>query len=553
MIRRRFSPFRSCRAGSLCTRQLAGALIVGVLTSVFVSAFYINYPEPRVNADTPSYLAVAENIRENGTFTDPFRLPGYPLFISLMFLVFGNDNLQALSIAQGVLFVITAIEIYVITYLITRRVWIASTVALIASVNTDQLSYAQGVIVEGFALWTVVTLALAIVLFFTRPGARALWLVAGALLLALMTRPEWLYVAVPLFAFIVISARRLDVAWRLMALHACAAVAVIYGIVGVYMYANGSEKSYGPFVVMPRVNSLGKIMQYRMQHDAPAEYADVTRRIDAFLARKDVAAPYEFIAENPDLGANYWRLAGDYARTTIRNAPFEYIQKTLELTHSATLYRRSFGGIDRTGPFSRELSYIETQSARVHDKYRYFPAIAIVCLIAWLGIVVRGYRAPRAVFMVAALAFLGLYQLFVVSAGAYADWPRLFTPLNPVRVIVIFASTLVALALLARVAESRALELPPRHVRAVLWAWLGGMAALLLALIASPLTARLGSVGWSARAWLEVHPVGALTLLVLWGWLGLVVLRVIRKAAERPSSRAGRVQDRSLPGGPGIR
>jgi len=550
VIRRRFSPLRSCRAGSLCNRQLAGALAVVVLTSVFVSAFYINYPEPRVNGDTPSYLAVAENIRENGTFTDPFRLPGYPLFISLMFLVFGNDNLQALSIAQGVLFVITAIEIYVITYLITRRVWIASTVALIASVNTDQLSYAQGVIVEGFALWTVVTLALTFVLFFTKPGTRALWLVAGALLLALMTRPEWLYVPVPLFAFMLISVRRLDVMWRRMALHACVAVFVIYGSVGVYMYANGSERGYGPFVVMQRINALGKIMQYRMQDDAPSKYTGVTRRIDAYLSGEGNGGPYAFIDQNPDLGANYWEPAGDYARATMQNAPFEYFWKTVKMAHTGTLYRRPFGEIDRRGSFGRELSYLESESVKIHDKYRYFPAFAIAFLIGWLGILVRGYRGLRGVCMMAALAFLGLYQLFVVAASAYSDWPRLFVTLNPVRVIVIFGSTLVAVALLARVAERRVLELP-RHPRSVLWAWLGGMGALLLAVIASPLTARLGPAGWSTSDWMRVHPIGALILLGLYGWMGLVVLRVTRKAAERPSSRAGAVQDRSLPRGPG--
>lgn len=167
--------------------HFTGILIVSILTTLLITIFFINEPYPPGNPDTPSYLDVAEKIKNHGTFTDPWRTPGYPLFIAIVFLIFGDGDVRFVSVAQAALYVIAAIEIYVIVYLIFRRVWIATAVALIASVNTYQFSYAKGMIVEGFAMWTVVTLALTVVLFFRKPSVRLLWLVDGALMLALMT------------------------------------------------------------------------------------------------------------------------------------------------------------------------------------------------------------------------------------------------------------------------------------------------------------------------------------------------------------------------------
>ena len=95
---------------------------------------------------------------------------------------------------QSVLFVVVAIGVYAIVYSIARRIWIAVTVALLAGVNAEQLAYAKSIIIEGFASWVVVAFLLAVVLFFRRPGAKTLWIVAAMLLVTLMTRTEWVYV-----------------------------------------------------------------------------------------------------------------------------------------------------------------------------------------------------------------------------------------------------------------------------------------------------------------------------------------------------------------------
>jgi hypothetical protein len=424
-------------------------LVVSILTTLFITVFYVNEPFPPSSPDTASYLNVAEKIKNHGTFTDVWRTPGYPLFIAIVFTIFGDGDVRFLSVAQAALYLVAAIEVYVITYLIFRRVWIAAAVALVASVNTYQFSYAKGIIVEGFAMWTVVTLALTIVLFLRRPNVRLLWLVAGALLLALMTRTEWMYIAVPLFAFLLISTRGLGIRRRL-ALHACAAVVLFYTALGLYTYANGPQNAYGPFVVIPRIVGLGKVFQYRMQHEAPSKYAAWTSRIDAFLAEGD-RGPYVFGDIYPEFSANYFRLSGEYSRATIQNAPLTYVWKTIKFADSANKYRWGFGVINQHRPFAGPLNALQRVSSRMYGAYRYFPLLAIGCLALWVLALFRWKAYQRRISMIAGLAFLGLYQLFVVTAGGYADWPRLYMTLNPTRIIVVFGLVFFGLDLLVRV------------------------------------------------------------------------------------------------------
>jgi hypothetical protein len=441
--------------------HFTGVLIVSTLTALFITVFYINEPYPPSNPDTASYLTVAEKIKKDFTFTDVYRTPGYPLFIAIVFLIFGDGDLRFVSVAQAGLYLIAAIEIYVIVYLIFRRIWIATALALIASVNTYQFSYAKGIIVEGFAMWTVVTLTLAIVLFLRKPSVRLLWFVAGALMLALMTRTEWTYVAVPLFGFLLISTRGLGLGRRL-ALHALAAAAVFYGALGLYVYANGPQNGYGPFVVIPRIVGVGKVFQYRMQNDAPAKYDEWKTRINDFLGDGKLSpqglsdgGPYDFADLYPEWSANFWKLSGEYSRDTILNAPGGYLWHTIKFADAAHKYHWDFGAIHQHRIFAGTLNGLQAVSRQTYKTYRFFPLFAAGCLALWLLALFRWTGYHRRIHMIACLSFLGLYQLFVVTAGGYADWPRLYMTLNPTRIIVVFGPALLGLSWLARAVEGR--------------------------------------------------------------------------------------------------
>ena len=179
-------------------RVISLGLVVLLASSLVVLAYYLNHPTPETYPDTPTYLAVAQHIMSSGKLVDTIRLPGYPLLLTLAFLVAGQGNLLAASIIQGALFVVAACEVYVITYLLTRRAWMALVIGLLIGTNIILLSYSKPILSEGISLWMVTSLALALTLFLHTWRTRYFWLMVVFLLICMMTRPEWTYAAIAL-------------------------------------------------------------------------------------------------------------------------------------------------------------------------------------------------------------------------------------------------------------------------------------------------------------------------------------------------------------------
>ena len=93
-------------------------LVIAILVTV---CSFLNYPHPITTIDTPSYFASVRQLQATGNPVNSWRLPVYPLFIVLMYAVAGQGNLMAVSIVQGALFVLTALEFYILTALILKR------------------------------------------------------------------------------------------------------------------------------------------------------------------------------------------------------------------------------------------------------------------------------------------------------------------------------------------------------------------------------------------------------------------------------------------------
>ena len=177
-----------------------GALLL-LLTIILTVIYYANYPRPEIGPDSPAYFWVAYKLRLHPTWlVDVWRLPGYPLFIDIVYLLAGQGNLVAVGIAQAMLFVLATLEIYVLAILILKRTWMAFLIGLMVGTNVIFLSSIKPMMTEGLALWLVTSLALAIVYFIRTLHIHAFWLMVVCFVPLLFTRPEWLYVPVPLLA-----------------------------------------------------------------------------------------------------------------------------------------------------------------------------------------------------------------------------------------------------------------------------------------------------------------------------------------------------------------
>ena len=306
------------------------AVLLLALTVITTVIYYRDYPRPELNADTPAYLYVVERIQTHAyCLVDIWRLPGYPLFIVLVYAFAGNGNLVAVSIMQGVLFVLATMEIYVLAILVLKRTWMAFLIGLIVGTNLILLSYVKPIMSEGLALWQLTTLALAVVYFIRTLRLHAFWLVVLCMVPLMFTRPEWLYLPVPLFAYLLLVAVRRG-SFRSVLLNALIALACIYGLVGSYIGVNTLVNYYPGLTAIENFNLMGKVLQYNMQDEAPPEYAQVSHQLDILVVRVD-RDPYHVLPYIPSLSKNDDLPAGILARNIILHHPVEFLLKSIPL------------------------------------------------------------------------------------------------------------------------------------------------------------------------------------------------------------------------------
>ncbi len=487
-------------------RLLSYGLVVVLVTSLVVAAFYLNHPQPDVNNDTVSYVVVARHILGDGNPVNPQRTPGYPALIALVYLLAGEGNLSAVSIAQGILFILAALEMYVLTWLSLRRSWVALIVGLLVGTSTYLLGFVKPIIVEGFTLWLTVSLALGVVLFIRAMKPAYLWLSAGVLLALFMTRPEWVYLPIPLLLYLLLLARRRGLLRRMLP-HSLAAVALLYLVLGLFICVNAAENGYVGISFVQNINVLGKVLQYHMQAEAPQEYTAIVQVADPFV-RQGGWDPNQLALLYPALKDQYWELSGDYAGAIIMRHPLEFTVKTLPILFTSLQGYSSASPIQAHGPFAAPLAALEAISGDVYRSYQAF----LLFVLLWGALLVwQRTRHLLLVEMMGAVVLLAFYELIVTSVGGYVQYWRLHIPFDPLMTLIIWGTALASVPFWKAALDR--LTLP---WRAAWWVWVavliggtvGGLALLWLVRGAGGMLSLVGGL-------LAGHPLGVFLLLLL--------------------------------------
>jgi hypothetical protein len=427
---------------------LGGALLC--VTTFVVVAYYVNHPGVEQYPDSNGYIGVAMRVLSRGQLADAGRLPGYPLLMALVFLMSGRQDFALLSAVQGALFVAATLEVYALCLLVWRRTWIAFAIGLLVGTNLYLLKYVRPIISDGMALWVAVSLALASVVFVRTLRARDLWLVAGLTLLMFMTRPEWIYVPLPLFAVLLAVAARRGGLRRLLP-HAILAVMALYLALGFYAYRNVVDTGYAGVTSVQNVNVLGKVMQYGMQDEAPPQYAQITHLVNAYLA-SGRTGPWGLVDATPLLQAQHHAVAAAYALAVIERHPIEFLGRSIPVlfTSSSPGYTqddfRTISAIQPRGPFGPLLGVLDAVSIGIYASYIVFPLVAVF----WLALLFlrRSQRGPSGdrVEAAAVVALLGLYALVITTLGGYGDYARIHTSFDPLMLVVIWGSLLTLIS-----------------------------------------------------------------------------------------------------------
>lgn len=408
--------------------------ILFLTTTLLVARYYTNTPRPEPLPDTWSYLYAVDRFQQHGQLVNFWRLPGYPLFIVGVYALLGQGNLGGVSLVQAMLFVLAAIEIYILCILVLKRTWIAFLVGSLVGLNTPLLSFVKPIMSEPLALWMVVSLALACVFFLSTLQARRLWLVTLCLVLLMFTRPEWIFLPLPLFGYLLLVALWRGRARRLL-LHALASVFLLYALLGGYIYINATQNHLGGLTSIEDINALGKVLQYNMQDEALPQYAHVSKILDGYV-HQGIKDPYVVLAREPSITVE---LAGEYGRSTIERHPVEFLIKSVPFFFSSLTFF-----YEETPPnvhFSRYINWIDAVFQRLYLLNIGFPFCAEIWLVLLFW---RRTRELRMIQMMGSIVLLSLYGLLSLALGTYRtyDYMRLHTLFDPLTILIMWATIL---------------------------------------------------------------------------------------------------------------
>ena len=427
--------------------HVAFATLLALVTIFVVVMYYLNHPKFETFNDTWSYLYVVDRIQTRGQLVNFWRLPGYPLLIVLIYAIWGQGNLTAISTVHGVLFVLATLEVYVLTALVLRRAWLAFLIGLLVGTNVTLLSYIKPILSEAVALWLCVTLALVVIYFLYTVQVHALWFVTLCVLLLFMSRPEWIYLPIPLFAYLLlIAAERGKV--RSLLLHAVLSVALLYAILGGYVYVNTTQNHFPGLTWIQNINALGKVLQYHMQDEGSFRYANISRTLDPYVAR-NLIDPYPILDQQQNLAHNYAALSGEYAQSIIEHHLGEFVVKSVPVAFSSLTVFYTESSIDANGPYGKYLLQLQAAFHIFYNANAFFP----LCSLLWLVLLCwRRMRKMYMVQMMGAVILLSLYALIVTTAGAYSgvDYMRIHIPFDPLLTLVVWGSLLLGVELLLK-------------------------------------------------------------------------------------------------------
>ena len=428
-------------AAAVQSPAMRGGVFVAAIAALLTILFHLNRPQPFIPYhDTYEYVNRANSILSGGPMVDPIRLPGYPLLLALVFAFVGRSDFAAAETLQNVLFVATAVAVYALAWRIWRDVRLAALVGALFGANLYLYSYFRAILSDGLGALLIAGLALAVVYFLERPGVARFWPVAALCFGAIITRGEWVIAPLVLFPYLLLVAYRRGVARRLLAPMG-GALLVIYGAVVSYMALNARVNGYFGLTDATNINLYGKVMQYRMQSQAPSSFARIAAATEQFT-RHGLIDPWSIYWRDHSLAGRHFAHIGAYAQAIILHHPGEYVARSLPLSYISLYDAYVFGGFSHSGPLAGLIGTIQSGSMVVYPLFMLFP----LCAALWLALARRGARRRVGVCagiraeVYGALSLMSLYALAVTTMTSYSEYGRLHLAFDPLMLIVVIGS-----------------------------------------------------------------------------------------------------------------
>lgn len=429
-------------------------------------ATLVQQPLAEISFDSASYLQVAHGcIQVSGTsvlkascpspgafflplnLIQPFRLPGYPLFLATVLAVIGN-RLSGVVFAQALISLLAVLECYVLAFRLSHRQYVACLVASAIGINLYILSWERNIASEALSWWALITLFLCYERFMRCP--RLAWgIIVGVVsLAAIMIRPFNIFIP---FLLLVMALLR---AWRSGEYRfywkGAGISAVLLGVCLLsYMGLNASVNGFFGLTDDPNATLLGKVMEYHMYTlPVPTEYAAIQADIQTYM-KSGPPEPWYFgdkFYSTKNYYADNMSYMGRYARYVIIHHPVTYLIDSIHDLAYTWLAPVRYFPIESYKP--RWVAALLDLSKLELDSYWLLPIFLIV-LAVWV------WRCPQNIerFLMFVLALMVVGAIVLAAMGNYAENYRIRSPVD------------WAMILLAGILASKALTFVAQRAR----------------------------------------------------------------------------------------
>jgi hypothetical protein len=412
------------------------------------SPMVVTYP------DTDSYLIATRSLLAGNLAPDPVRTPGYPLLLAVIFWLARGENLTAVVLVQAALLVLSAVEIYALVFIITRRRWLGALVAALVGGNLYLANWSRLILSEATATWLLISVMLCFAVYLRRPSNGALALLTALVVASVFTRPQMLYLPALLLALLAFRALRQTglKRWRraLLGLRpAAAGMAAAYLLILLYMVA--FFNTYGAFTITEGsyMNLLGMAMKYHAVYGMPYDGAGPQyAQMRADLEATQGYPVFDFIDAHPQYAAHAGVFYGAFGSAVLRAHP-GYVARG---TYDSFVQTMSWDQIPSVlAPMPSAPSWLLNLSQDISLAYACLPLL----LVASLAALWRNPRSLRAT-MLATLMLLTLTHLATGSLADFESYARLRMPVD----WAMLAVTVLAIAQLFDSVRAKAASSP---------------------------------------------------------------------------------------------